>query len=100
MPQAIERAAQEAEARVTERLTAQHRFEKELLAREAETERRLKDQLIESLGAKIREQEERIREPSRKADEAVASVQGIALKALESAAARRVADARQDDATK
>ncbi len=97
LPTRLEQAVSEAEARVAERLTAQHRFERELLVKEAESERRLKDQLIDTLNVRIKEQEERIRELTRKADEAAASVQGIALKALEAGAGRRGVEPRLDD---
>lgn len=100
LPQDMEQAIGEAEVRLSERLSAQHGFEKEMLTRDAEAERKLKDQLIDTLTAKIRDQEERIRELSRKADEAAASVQGIALKALETGAARRSPDLRQEEGVK
>ena len=54
--------------------------------------------MIASLEAKIQNQEDLIRQLSRKADEAGLSVQNIALKALDSGVTRRpTADVRGDE---
>jgi len=97
-PMELERSAKEAEARMAAKLKTEHQFEKQMLTKEAEADRRLKEQMIASLEAKIQHQEELIHQLSRKADEAGLSVQNIALKALESGVTRRTAaDMRSDE---
>jgi len=98
-PGELEKAAKEAETRIAEKLKIEHQFEKQILAKDSEAANRLKDQMIASLEAKIQNQEELIRQLSRKADEAGLSVQNIALKALDSGSTRRAAaDVRSDEA--
>ena len=97
-PVELEKAAKEAEARITAKLKSEHQFEKQILAKDSEGAYKLKDQMIASLEAKIQNQEDLIRQLSRKADEAGLSVQNIALKALDSGVTRRPAtDVRGDE---
>ena len=97
-PAELEKSAKEAEARIAAKLITEHQFEKQILTKESEADRRLKEQMIASLEAKIQNQEELIHQLSRKADEAGLSVQNIAMKALESGVTRRTAaDARSDE---
>ena len=97
-PVELEKAAKEAEARIAAKLKTEHQFEKQILAKDSEGAYRLKDQMIASLEAKIQNQEDLIRQLSRKADEAGLSVQNIALKALDSGVTRRPAtDVRGDE---
>jgi hypothetical protein len=97
-PMELEKSAKEAEARIAAKLKIDHQFEKQILIKEAEADRRLKEQMIASLEAKIKNQEELIQQLSRKADEAGLSVQNIALKALESGVTRRsTVDVRNEE---
>ena len=97
-PVELEKAAKEAEARIAAKLKTEHQFEKQILAKDSEGAYKLKDQMIASLEAKIQNQEDLIRQLSRKADEAGLSVQNIALKALDSGVTRRPAtDVRGDE---
>jgi len=97
-PAELEKAAKEAEGRILSKLKTEHQFEKQILAKESEAAGKLKDQMIASLEAKIQNQEELIRQLSRKADEASLSVQNIALKALDPGVTRRAAaDIRSDE---
>ena len=97
-PVELEKAAKETEARIAAKLKTEHQFEKQMLSKDSEAACRLKDQMIASLEAKIQNQEDLIRQLSRKADEAGLSVQNIALKALDSGVTRRPAtDVRGDE---
>ncbi|MEI7870411.1 MAG: hypothetical protein WCI11_21245 [Candidatus Methylumidiphilus sp.] len=97
-PVELEKAAKEAEARIAAKLKTEYQFEKQMLSKDSEAACRLKDQMIASLEAKIQNQEDLIRQLSRKADEAGLSVQNIALKALDSGVTRRPAtDVRGDE---
>lgn len=58
--------------------------------KEAEGERTLNKQIISALEGKIREQEEQIKQLIHKADDSVAQVQKIAVKAIEGASGQRV----------
>ena len=53
--------------------------------------RKLSQQTISALEAKIKEQEELIRQLARKTDESSLQVQNIAIKALEGASTQRIA---------
>jgi hypothetical protein len=67
-----------------------------MLAKETEGERKLNQQTVASLQAKIKEQEEQIHQLTRRADDAGTQVQNIAVRAIEGAAAWRTLGANQD----
>src|ERR1017187_5558359 len=71
-------------------LTIQHKYEKDLFAKETEGELRLLQQKISSLEGRIKEQDTLIRTLNDKANTAGSQVQEIAMKALDSAAALRL----------
>ena len=98
-PLELEKSAKQVETMTAQRLKTEHQFEKQLLTKESEADRRLKEQMIASLEAKIQQQEALINQLSRKADEAGLSVQNIALKALDSGALRRVVSETRADET-
>lgn len=73
------------EQAVQERLTREHKFQFDLLLKERDGERRLSEQTIKSLEAKIHSQEQLIHELSEKANRSLSQVQDIAVKAIEGA---------------
>jgi hypothetical protein len=83
-PEELERAVNAAKLAVSEKLGTQYGFEKELNKKETEGELRLKDQIIETLKAKIKDMEISIKELSQKAITAETSVKDIAIRAIES----------------
>jgi hypothetical protein len=95
-PQELDRAVRDTEKAVTERLEFKHRHEAEMRAKETEGERRLSQQVIASLEARIKEQEEQIRQLTQRANEAGLQVQSIAVKAIEGASAWRALGAAHE----
>lgn len=92
-PQELEKAVKDTERSVTQRLQFIYKHEAEMLAKETEGERKLNQQIIASLEAKIKEQEEQIRQLTQKANEAGLQVQSIAIKAIEGASTWRAVGA-------
>ena len=86
-PQELAKAVADTEKTVTERLEFKYSYEAQMLAKETEGEQKLSQQTITSLQAKIKEQEEQIRQLTQKANEAGLQVQSIAIKAIEGASA-------------
>ena len=82
-------AVEEAKQQATSRTDMKYRYEADLRENEIEGERRLFQQTIASLEAKINDQETRIHHLTDKTSLANNQVQDIALKAIESSAARR-----------
>ncbi|OFX28715.1 MAG: hypothetical protein A2X08_01635 [Bacteroidetes bacterium GWA2_32_17] len=82
-PIELEKAIKETEKNVREKILMQYSHEKELLIKDTEGERKLKDQLINSLQDKIKEQSSIIQQLSIKAENATTQVKDIALKAVE-----------------
>lgn len=87
-PGILENAVAEAEENVSITLTQQHQFEIALKAKEIEGELKLKAQKIEALELKIKEQGHRIEHLIAKASQSNEQTQTIALKAIESSAAK------------
>lgn len=85
-PKELDKALKDIEKTVTDNLTSKYKFEKELLAKEIEGERKLKDQIILNLELKIKEQAKLIDQLTTKADHASDQVKNIAIKALDSSA--------------
>ena len=82
-PTELEKAVNAATKAVSERLETQFGFEKELSEKENGGELKLKDQIISTLNAKIKDLETTIKELSQKAITAEASVKDIAIRAIE-----------------
>lgn len=82
-PIELEKAIKETEKNVKEKILMQYSHEKELLIKDTEGERKLKDQLINSFQEKIKEQALIIQQLSAKAENATTQVKEIALKAVE-----------------
>ncbi|MGA1796116.1 MAG: hypothetical protein ACMUIL_09675 [bacterium] len=89
-PERMEKAIQDTEKSVTEKLESRYRHEAALAAKEIEGERRLHAQIVSGLEAKIKEQETYIRQLTQKSDDAGKQVQNIAIKAIEGASAQRL----------
>ena len=86
-PQELEQAVAAAEQAISEKLEFKYNYEAQMLAKETEGEKKLSQQIIASLQAKIKEQDEQIRQLTQKANEAGLQVQNIAVKAIEGASA-------------
>lgn len=83
-PDELEKAVNAASLAISEKLETQFGFEKELKKKETEGELKLKDQIIATLNAKIKDMETSIKELSQKATTAESSVKDIAIRAIES----------------
>ncbi|MFA5727688.1 MAG: hypothetical protein WC886_08615 [Saccharofermentanaceae bacterium] len=81
------------EKTLTERLTAQFGFEKELQLKEQEGLIKLKEQTIQTLESRIKEQESYIKQLTQKTKLADKSVKDIAIKAIESSGKVQLFDA-------
>lgn len=88
-PAELEEAVREAEESVRKHLTSIHEHQAELAKKDMESERRLGQQTIVALEAKVKEQEDRVQQLARKMDEAGLQVQTIAVKAIEGASFQR-----------
>lgn len=97
-PEILEREITGARTQQEQQLTTQHKFEKELFAKEMEGEKKLLQQRISSLETRIKEQDILITTLNEKANTAGSQVQAIALKALDSATSLRFqpGDKRED----
>jgi hypothetical protein len=93
-PGRLEKAVKEAENAVRESLELKYRHETDIAAKELEGERKLNEQIISTLKAKIKEQDEIIKQSTQKANEAGIQVRDIALKAIEGASGHRVLSGR------
>lgn len=89
-PKELEKAIKDTEKSVTDKLNFTHKHEAELTLKEIEGERKLYEQKVGALEAKIREQEDLIKQLTQKANEAGIQVQNIAIKAIEGASSQRV----------
>jgi hypothetical protein len=89
-PKELDKVAKDTEKSVTDRIEFKYKYQAELGAREVEGEKRLHQQMITALEAKIKDQDEQIRQLTQKANESVQQVQAIAVKAIEGASAQRV----------
>lgn len=92
-PVKLQTAVDEAKELLIEQLQRQYNFETELARKGEEGERRLLEQTIVTLKAKISEQEKLIEQLTRKADLSSQQVQEIAVRAIDSS---RPAQTRQD----
>lgn len=89
-PIELDKAVKVTEKNVTEKIEIKYKHQTDLSAKEIEGERKLSKQIIDALEGKIKEQEEQIRQLTQKADDSVAQVQKIAVKAIEGASSQRV----------
>ena len=82
-PKELEKAVDAAVKAATEKTETAFRIEKELREKEVEGELKLKDQIIQTLNAKIKDLETSLKELSQKTVTAETSVKDIAIKAIE-----------------
>ena len=82
-PAELEKAVQSAVKSATEKLETTFNFQKELSEKEVSGELKLKDQIIQTLNAKIKDLETSLKELSQKTVTAETSVKDIAIKAIE-----------------
>ncbi len=99
-PDELEKAVNAAVLAATEKLETRFGFEKELKQKETEGELRLKDQIIETLKAKIKDMETTIKELSQKAVTAETNVKDIAIRAIESSSKPYFIEKTKDGQTK
>ena len=95
-PHELERAIRDTEKATREQLERTYQYQIDLSAKEVDGERKLTQQMISSLQAKIKEQELFIKQLTQKTDEASNQVQEIALKALESSSNMRFMGSFED----
>ena len=89
-PAELEKTVSEATQRLTEKLEMQYKYEKDVLSREVDGERKLHQQMIESLEQKLQEKDAIIEKLTSRADDAGKQIQNIAVKAIDGASKLRV----------
>ncbi|MGA1825855.1 MAG: hypothetical protein ACMUIP_14465, partial [bacterium] len=103
-PKQLEKGIKDAEKAIMEKLELKYSHESALMKKEIEGERKLFQQTIEALEAKIKTQNALIEQLTQKTNLAGQQVQDIAIKAIEGAAAQRIFttsyERKADDATK
>ena len=95
-PAKLEKALKDKEAEVSKQLQTKYGFDIQLMVKQSEADVRLKDQAINSLQEKIKEQQEQLKEYSDKANRAEANVKDIAVKAIENASKIRMITAKPE----
>ncbi len=93
-PNELELTIKKTEEAVTQKITTQFEFEKQLNAKQLEGEMKLNNQIVANLKDKIKDMEASIKELTTKTAAADAGVKDIALKALESSKVK-VGDGRK-----
>jgi DNA repair exonuclease SbcCD ATPase subunit len=88
-PSELEKTVKEREKITTENLEKHYKHQIDLSSKDIDGERKLNQQTIASLQAKIKEQESFIKQLTQKADDATIQVQSIAIKALEGTSSMR-----------
>lgn len=97
-PKELNDAVDTAKEAISKSLEQEHRYTTNLKSMEVEGERKLQQQTINSLQAKIKEQDALMKELSTRTEDASKQVQSIAIKALEGAAGM-VRNEREDNKT-
>jgi len=95
-PKKLQQAISDTEKSVTDRLRFKYDYEIKLAQKEVEGERKLSQQMIITLEAKIKQQEQQIKELTEKTNHAGLQVQQIAVKAIESASGQRFCHSNND----
>ncbi|MFA6263804.1 MAG: hypothetical protein WC630_05210 [Candidatus Babeliales bacterium] len=88
-PMELEKSVKETEKLITENLEKHYKHYIDLNSKEIDGERKLNQQMIIALQAKIKDQESFIKQLTQRADDATTQVQSIAIKALEGASSVR-----------
>jgi hypothetical protein len=89
-PSELEKAIKAAEKTVSQNLSTQFEFEKQLNNKQTEGEHKLNEQTIQTLNARIKELEQTIKELNLKVQNADTSVKDIAIKAIESSGKMKI----------
>jgi len=95
-PAKMEKALKEKEADISKQLQTKYGFDIQLMEKQNEADIRLKEQIINSLQEKIKEQHEQLKEYTDKANRAEANVKDIAVKAIENASKIRMFTAKAE----
>ena len=95
-PAKLEKALKDKEAEVSKQHQTKYGFDIQLTEKQNEADIRLKDQIINSLQEKIKEQQEQLKEYTDKANRAEANVKDIAVKAIENASKIRMFTAKSE----
>jgi hypothetical protein len=88
-PQELQKAIEDTSNALTEKLTFKFEYETKLAEKEIEGERKLFQQMIIALEAKVAQLESQVKHLSEKTNQANLQVQDIAVKAIESASLQR-----------
>ena len=96
-PIELEKAQAESTQMITEKLEQTYKFESQLKEQEVQGTIKLQNQRIQSLEAKIKEQEGFIKQLTEKADAAIGQVQLIACRALNASAQRIIVPSYTDE---
>lgn len=88
-PKELQKSVQDAEQAVVARLEFKYQHEAQLAAKEMEGERKLHQHVVGALEAKIKQQDEHVKQLTDKTNQAGIQVQEIAVKAIEGAARQR-----------
>lgn len=99
-PKELEKAITTTEKAITEKLSVQFNFEKQLTAKQTEGELKLRDQTINTLQSKIKDIETANKELSGKTITAENTVKDIAIKAIESARKLQIIDKGRENQEK
>ena len=86
----LEKAVKDTEKSITERLTKEFEYQKQLEVKDLEADLKLREQMIESLRAKVEEQQALVNTLSNKSDSASQQVKDIAMKAIENSGIRAI----------
>ncbi len=87
-PEQLEKAVATTQKETKEQIETHYKHQIDLASREHESEQKLNNQTIDTLQAKIKEQEAFIKQLTNKADASTTQVQEIALKAIEGSSSR------------
>lgn len=98
-PQKLQQVIVDTEKAITERLHFKYDYEIKLAQKEVEGDKKLYEQMVASLEAKIKQQDGQIKELTEKTNSAGLQVQQIAVKAIESASGQRFCYTSSDKAT-
>ncbi len=98
-PQELQKAIDDTEKAVMDRLSFKYDYEAKLMQKEVEGERKLYQQMIAALEAKVKHLEEQAHQAAEKANQANLQVQDIAVKAIEGASYQRYSTSYIDKQT-
>lgn len=92
-PEELQKAIEDTTNTITERLSFKFDYETKLAQKEVEGDRKLHQQMISALEAKVAQLEAQLKQMADKTNQANLQVQDIAVKAIEGASRQRIANA-------